>query len=94
MPDKVKIAKLQKLGWKKVECCANCKHASSGSQKKMTFGYCQHPDAVYKHSKQGDRKIPSHAGAVCDNYEPIYVPGLEELDKLTNPRKEVPHVRY
>lgn len=85
MPDTVKIELLRSVGWKKIEGCITCMHASNGSSVKGTFGNCQHHKAEYVHSKQGLRKMPCHAGAGCDLYEPIKVIGLDELDKLVNP---------
>jgi hypothetical protein len=89
MPDVEKISRLKKIGWHKVKSCATCRWSSSGSRNKVTFGYCQHPDALYKHKKQGERKLPSHAGAVCERWEEIIeemykTHGLDKLNELVN----------
>lgn len=78
MPDIVKIGLLKEIGWHKVKSCATCEYASN----RVTFGYCQHPDAIYHHKKQGRRKLPSHAGAVCERHKWALVHGLDKLDKL------------
>lgn len=82
MPDVEKIRLLKEIGWHKVKCCATCKWSSTGSSKKMAFGYCQHPDALYEHTKQGERKLPSHAGAVCVRWEETEIHGLDKLAQL------------
>jgi hypothetical protein len=48
----------------------------------VTFGNCQHKDALYEHKKQGERKLPSHAGAVCERWEEAAIHGLDKLDQL------------
>lgn len=85
MPDVKKISLLKKHGWRKVKGCITCRFASTGAAVKGTFGNCQHPKAEYVHSKQGKRKLPCHAGAVCDLHEWIDVRDLDIMDKLVNP---------
>ena len=82
MPDIEKIKLLKEIGWHKVKCCATCLWSSSGSAKRVTFGNCQHAEALYEHKKQGERKLPSHAGAVCGRWEEATIHGLDKLDQL------------